>query len=73
MAKKELADQWTFKPYTFLILQWEWNDSQPSPPSQTPSVYIQRAMELHKMIRLITFGMAGDAYLNFMGNEYGNK
>jgi len=56
----------------YLILQSEWNNSQPS-PSQIPSVYIQRAMALHKMIRLITLGMAGDAYLNFMGNEHGNK
>lgn len=27
-----------------------------------------RGMALHKMIRLITFGLGGESYLNFMGN-----
>lgn len=29
-------------------------------------------MALHKMIRLITFNLGGQAYLNFMGNEFGH-
>jgi len=29
-------------------------------------------MSLHKMIRLITLALGGDAYLNFMGNEFGH-
>ena len=33
---------------------------------------IQRAVELHKMIRLITHALGGDGYLNFMGNEFGH-
>ncbi len=33
---------------------------------------IDRAMALHKMIRLITLGTAGNGYLNFMGNEFGH-
>lgn len=33
---------------------------------------IDRAMALHKMIRLITCSCAGDGYLNFMGNEFGH-
>jgi 1,4-alpha-glucan branching enzyme len=33
---------------------------------------IDRAMALHKMIRLITCTCAGEAYLNFMGNEFGH-
>ena len=33
---------------------------------------ISRAIALHKMIRLITCACAGDAYLNFMGNEFGH-
>ena len=37
-----------------------------------PDGRIDRAMALHKMIRLITFGTAGDGYLNFMGNEFGH-
>ncbi|MDR1135874.1 MAG: alpha amylase C-terminal domain-containing protein [Clostridiales Family XIII bacterium] len=33
---------------------------------------IDRAIALHKMIRLITCTCAGEAYLNFMGNEFGH-
>lgn len=33
---------------------------------------IDRAMALHKMIRLITLTTAGNGYLNFMGNEFGH-
>lgn len=29
-------------------------------------------MALHKMIRLITQSLGGEAYLNFMGNEFGH-
>ncbi|EME85699.1 glycoside hydrolase family 13 carbohydrate-binding module family 48 protein [Pseudocercospora fijiensis CIRAD86] len=33
---------------------------------------IERGMALHKMIRLITHGLGGEAYLNFEGNEFGH-
>lgn len=33
---------------------------------------VDRALALHKMIRLITLATAGDGYLNFMGNEFGH-
>ena len=33
---------------------------------------VDRAMALHKMIRLITLATAGSGYLNFMGNEFGH-
>ena len=33
---------------------------------------IDRGIALHKMIRLITFSLAGEGYLNFMGNEFGH-
>ena len=33
---------------------------------------IDRAIALHKMIRAFTLGGAGEAYLNFMGNEFGH-
>ncbi|MCC6240408.1 MAG: alpha amylase C-terminal domain-containing protein [Phycisphaerales bacterium] len=36
------------------------------------SVVIDRGVALHKLIRLITFSLAGDGYLNFMGNEFGH-
>lgn len=36
------------------------------------SLVIDRALALHKMIRLISITAAGDGYLNFMGNEFGH-
>ena len=33
---------------------------------------IDRGLALHKMIRLLTFGLGGEGYLNFMGNEVTN-
>jgi len=36
------------------------------------SLVIDRAMALHKMIRLLTIATAGGGYLNFMGNEWGH-
>lgn len=41
------------------------DDASQSPP-------IDRAMALHKMIRLITCMNAGEGYLTFMGNEFGH-
>ena len=38
----------------------------------TPSLVIDRGIALHKMIRLITFTLGGEGYLNFMGNEFGH-
>ncbi|XP_013114422.2 1,4-alpha-glucan-branching enzyme [Stomoxys calcitrans] len=37
-----------------------------------PSLIIDRGLALHKMIRLITHALGGEAYLNFMGNEFGH-
>ena len=37
-----------------------------------PHLEIDRAMALHRMIRLITLATAGGGYLNFMGNEFGH-
>ena len=33
---------------------------------------IDRAMALHKMIRLLTMSLGGEGYLTFMGNEFGH-
>ena len=33
---------------------------------------IDRAIALHKMIRMFTLAAGGEAYLNFMGNEFGH-
>ncbi len=39
---------------------------------QSDDIAVNQGVALHKMIRLITFATAGDAYLNFMGNEFGH-
>ncbi len=36
------------------------------------SMIIDRGIALHKMIRLVTSSLAGEGYLNFMGNEFGH-
>ena len=38
----------------------------------TPSMSIDRGIALHKMIRLFTLTLGGEAWLNFMGNEFGH-
>ena len=40
--------------------------------SSTENLVVERGIALHKMIRLITISMGGQAYLNFMGNEFGH-
>ena len=37
-----------------------------------PSGVVDRGLALNKMIRLITFALGGEGYLNFMGNEFGH-
>ncbi len=36
------------------------------------STVVDRGIALHKMIRLLTSSLAGEGYLNFMGNEFGH-
>ena len=38
----------------------------------TTSLVIARGIALHKLIRLLTFSLGGEGYLNFMGNEFGH-
>lgn len=33
---------------------------------------VERGIALHKMIRLLTFSLAGEGWLNFIGNEFGH-
>lgn len=44
------------------------NMSVLSPMTET----ISRGLALHKMIRLVTFALGGEGYLNFEGNEFGH-
>ena len=36
------------------------------------NITVDRGIALHKMIRLLTASLAGEGYLNFMGNEFGH-
>lgn len=36
------------------------------------TVVIDRGLALHKMIRLVTMSLGGEAYLTFIGNEFGH-
>ncbi|MEG0467300.1 MAG: alpha amylase C-terminal domain-containing protein [Mucinivorans sp.] len=36
------------------------------------NLVVDRGVALHKMIRLLTITLGGEAYLNFMGNEFGH-
>ena len=46
-------------------MYWHMNKASHNP-------IIDRGLALHKLIRLITFSLAGEGYLNFMGNEFGH-
>ena len=37
-----------------------------------PDLMVERGIALHKLIRLLTAGLHGGGYLNFMGNEFGH-
>ena len=43
-----------------------------SPTADAGAAVINRGMALHKLIRLITYALGGEAYLTFMGNEFGH-
>ncbi len=40
--------------------------------NQNQNLNVNRAIALHKIIRLFTISTAGNGYLNFMGNEFGH-
>ena len=39
---------------------------------ESQNLQIARGIALHKLIRLLTFSLAGEAWLNFIGNEFGH-
>jgi len=41
------------------------------PPAHMP-LTIDRGVALHKVIRLLTYALGGEGYLNFIGNEFGH-
>ena len=53
----------------FRLLQTAMYDSM---HTESQNAAVDRGMALHKMIRLVTASLGGQAYLNFMGNEFGH-
>jgi len=39
---------------------------------EDPDPVVERGIALHKIIRLLTFALGGEGWLNFMGNEFGH-
>ncbi|KAG5837473.1 hypothetical protein ANANG_G00239620 [Anguilla anguilla] len=58
------------KTLAFWLMDKEMYTNMSSLIPMTP--VIDRGIQLHKMIRLITHGLGGEGYLNFMGNEFGH-
>nr|QNR00776.1 starch branching enzyme [Canna indica] len=58
------------KTIAFWLMDKDMYESMALDRPSTPR--IDRGIALHKMIRLITMGLGGEGYLNFMGNEFGH-
>jgi 1,4-alpha-glucan branching enzyme len=58
------------KTLAFWLMDQEMYTNMSDLSPRTP--VIERGMALHKMIRLISHGLGGEGYLNFMGNEFGH-
>jgi 1,4-alpha-glucan branching enzyme len=58
------------KTLAFWLMDKEMYDFMSKVTPLTP--IIDRGLALHKMIRLLTHGLGGEAWLNFMGNEFGH-
>nr|CRZ24851.1 Bm5528 [Brugia malayi] len=58
------------KTIAFWLMDKEMYDFMSDTSPLTP--IIERGIALHKMIRLITYGLGGEAWLNFIGNEFGH-
>lgn len=58
------------KTIAFWLMDKEMYDFMSKSSPDTP--IISRGLALHKMIRSITYALGGEAYLNFMGNEFGH-
>lgn len=57
------------KTIAFRLMDKEMYDAM---SKSTPNIVIDRGIALHKMIRFFTIILGGNAWLNFMGNEFGH-
>ena len=72
MAYVECHDQALVgdKTLAFWLMDSEMYTNMSTLSPRTP--VIDRGMALHKLIRLATLGLGGEAYLTFIGNEFGH-
>lgn len=72
MAYAECHDQALVgdKTLAFWLMDVEMYSNMSTISPRTPLV--DRGMALHKLIRLTTLGLGGEAYLTFIGNEFGH-
>ena len=72
MAYTECHDQALVgdKTLAFWLMDAQMYTNMSTMSPRTP--LIDRGMALHKLIRLATLGLGGEAYLTFIGNEFGH-
>lgn len=72
MAYAECHDQALVgdKTLAFWLMDAEMYTNMSTRSPRTPLV--DRGMALHKLIRLATMALGGEAYLTFIGNEFGH-
>lgn len=58
------------KTLAFWLMDKEMYSNMSDTSEMTP--VIERGVALHKMIRLVTYGLGGEGYLTFEGNEFGH-
>ncbi|KTF90989.1 hypothetical protein cypCar_00008721 [Cyprinus carpio] len=58
------------KSLAFWLMDKEMYTNMSALTAMTP--VIDRGIQLHKLIRLLTHSLGGEGYLNFMGNEFGH-
>ena len=58
------------KSLAFWLMDKEMYDFMSELTPYTP--IIERGIALHNIIRLITYGLGGESWLNFIGNEFGH-
>mmetsp|Transcript_38602 Transcript_38602/g.114639 ORF Transcript_38602/g.114639 Transcript_38602/m.114639 type:complete len:851 (-) Transcript_38602:12-2564(-) len=60
------------KTIAFWLMDAAMYDGMSAPGHGPQNSAVDRGIALHKMIRMITVALGGEAYLNFMGNEFGH-
>ena len=60
------------KTFAFRLMDGAMYECMGKTRDEAPHPAVERGVALHKMARLLTLGMGGEAWLTFMGNEFGH-